>query len=306
MFKRAGPRCPFPLFNSLRPAHDFVLDRKPEWVNQHPYRLHDFLPGGDEGLAYANYLEIARCLIWRVLPVLPASYDPCSDSVDPRHVVCAHCGSVDGDAFYSGVPCFCELFHQSRRGDPTVAPSYIAIAFQYPRLWRMSAWWLYDPEAFTNTTERRACGGREEEALTQFVASVATFLYFIPLRAVMRRCFAALATCPHSATPQPAATSPRKPAPDPIDSDTIDCLLSFTASLLGAEWSPLVPTGTQPGGPATAFIGPDTDLSDAVTRHATDRAVTFSEIVAMARYVLGMYRDAVELRSKVPAGKVAQ
>ena len=120
------------------------------------------------------------------------------------------------ESYFSGLPCFCDLYEWSRLVPLTAVHESAVLAAQHPRLKTLVAWWLLDSRG---VEDAQACRGiTESTLLIRFVERVASFLFFLPLRLRLRAYFDIWSQLPAtSSTALPSLYVPVQPPVEQLD-----------------------------------------------------------------------------------------
>ena len=91
------------------------------------------------------------------------------------------------ECYFSGLPCFCDLYEWSRLAPLTACHGSAVLAAQHPQLTNFVAWWLLDSRG---AEDSRNCRDHVESTLLiSFVEMATSFWFFLPLRLRLRAYF---------------------------------------------------------------------------------------------------------------------
>ena len=146
MGKRRGSSGPLPLFSRCCPVPDQIYENPPAWVDRPPFCFSFFPECARSTVFFTNQYLLTYGFIFRFLIPLAEDFDTWTQEVSFTRIFCMRCIQDDPsvESYFSGLPCFCDLYEWSRLVPLTVVHESAVLAAQHPRLKNLVAWWLLD------------------------------------------------------------------------------------------------------------------------------------------------------------------
>ena len=218
MGKRRGSSGPLPLFSRCCPVPDQIYENPPAWVDRPPFCFSFFPECARSTVFFTNQYLLTYGFIFRFLIPLAEDFDTWTQEVSFTRIFCMRCIQDDPsvESYFSGLPCFCDLYEWSRLVPLTAVHESAVLAAQHPRLKTLVAWWLLDSRG---VEDAQTCRGiTESTLLIRFVERVTSFLFFLPLRLRLRAYFDIWSQLPAtSSTALPSLYVPVQPPVEQLD-----------------------------------------------------------------------------------------
>ena len=120
-----------------------IYENPPAWVDRPPFCFSFFPECARSTVFFTNQYLLTYGFIFRFLIPLAEDFDTWTQEVSFTRIFCMRCIQDDPsvESYFSGLPCFCDLYEWSRLVPLTAVHEPAVLAAQYPRLkisWRGS------------------------------------------------------------------------------------------------------------------------------------------------------------------------